>query len=145
MYSSLVNDIGHKLTKQQRRRNSTYSYFIQNTVNKKTRSRRQIYKSSAVAEMGDRGHNRHGPKTGGLLCPFHGELRPCLIQCGLGRGLLPYQVASSSIQPFGHKRHEWKTGGLLWGAATPPNTTSPEPTFTSVPSGILIHPTIWPQ
>jgi len=23
------------------------------------------YKSSAVAEMGDRGHNRHGPKRGG--------------------------------------------------------------------------------
>jgi len=29
-------------------------------------------KSLAVAEMGDRGHNRHGPKRGGLLCPFHG-------------------------------------------------------------------------
>ena len=27
-------------------------------------------KSSAVAEMGDCGHNRHGPKRGGLLCPF---------------------------------------------------------------------------
>jgi len=24
------------------------------------------------------------------------------MQCGRGRGLLPYQVASSSIQPFGH-------------------------------------------
>ena len=30
-------------------------------------------KSSAVAEMGDRGHNRHGPKRGGLLCPFRGS------------------------------------------------------------------------
>jgi len=29
-------------------------------------------KSSAVAEMNDRGHNRHGPKRGGLLCPFRG-------------------------------------------------------------------------
>jgi len=29
-------------------------------------------KSSAVAEMGDRGHNRHGPKRGGPLCPFRG-------------------------------------------------------------------------
>ena len=29
----------------------------------------RIYKSSAVAEIGDRGHNRHGPKRG-LLCPF---------------------------------------------------------------------------
>ena len=28
-------------------------------------------KSSAVAEMGDRGHIRHGPKRGGgVLCPF---------------------------------------------------------------------------
>jgi len=33
-------------------------------------------KSSAVAEMGDRGHNRHGLKRGGLLYPFRGELEP---------------------------------------------------------------------
>jgi len=60
-------------------------------------------KSSAVAEMGDRGHNRHEPKRGGgVLCPFRGALGTRLIRCGLRRGLLPYQVASSSIQPFGH-------------------------------------------
>jgi len=47
------------------------------------------------------------------MCPFRGELGPRLIQCGLGRGLLPYQVASSSIQPFGHNRHEPKTGGCV--------------------------------
>jgi len=29
-----------------------------------------IYKSSAVAEMGDRSHNRHGPKRGGCCAPF---------------------------------------------------------------------------
>jgi len=57
-------------------------------------------KSSAVAEMGDRGHNRHGHKRGGVLCPFRGALGTRLIQRGLC--LLPYQVASSSIQPFGH-------------------------------------------
>ena len=51
-----------------------------------------------------------GRKEGELLCPFRGELRPSLIQCGLGRGLLLYQVASSSIQLFGHNRHEPKTG-----------------------------------
>jgi len=45
-------------------------------------------KSSALAEMGDRGHNRHGPKSGGAAVPFRGELEPHLIQCGLGRGLL---------------------------------------------------------
>ena len=60
------------------------------------------YKSSAVAEMGDRGHNRHGPKREGVLCPFHGAQGTRLIQCGLRRCVLPYQVASSSIQPFGH-------------------------------------------
>jgi len=38
----------------------------------------------------------------GVLCPFRGALGTRLIQSGLRRGLLPYQVASSSIQPFGH-------------------------------------------
>ena len=53
--------------------------------------------------MGNRGHNRHGPKReGGRSAPFTEELGPSLTQCGLGRGLLLYQVASSSIQPFGH-------------------------------------------
>ena len=51
-------------------------------------------------------------KEGDCCVPFAGgELGPGLIQCGLGRGLLPYQVASSSIQPFGHTRHGPKTGG----------------------------------
>jgi len=50
---------------------------------------------------------------GGCCAPFEGELGPRLIQCGLGRGLLPYQVAFSFIQPFGHNRHGSKTG--QWG------------------------------
>ena len=101
--------------------------------------------------MGDRGYNRHGPKRGGCAAvPLsREELGPRLAQCGLGRGLLPYQVASSSIQLFGHNRPEPKTGGCVpfreGGAATPSNTTSPGPTFTSVPSGISIHPAVWPQ
>jgi len=61
--------------------------------------------------MDDRGHNRHGTKRRGLLCPFRGELGLRVIQCGLSRGLLPYQVVSLPIQPFGHNRHEPKTGG----------------------------------
>jgi len=36
---------------------------------------------------------------------FWQELCHHLTQCGLGWGLLPYQVASSSIQPFDHNRH----------------------------------------
>jgi len=100
-------------------------------------------KRSAVAEMGDRGHNRHGPKRGGCCARFAGEqLGPRLTQYGLRRGLLPYQVAPSPTQPFGHNRHQPKTGGYapFRGAATPSNTTSPGPRFTSVPCGILIHP-----
>jgi len=36
----------------------------------------RLYKSSAVAEMGDRGHNRHGPKRGEVLCPFRRSWDP---------------------------------------------------------------------
>jgi len=60
--------------------------------------------------MGNRGHNRRGPKRGRLLYLFRGKLCPRLTQCGLGRGLLLYQVASSSIQPFGHNRYGPKIG-----------------------------------
>ena len=71
--------------------------------------------------MGDRGHNRHGPKRWGMLCPFRGELEPHLVQCGLGRGLLSYQVASSSIQPFATIDMGQKLGGggcafFSWGS-----------------------------
>jgi len=52
----------------------------------------KFHKSSAVAEMGDCGHNTHGPKGGGYCTPFAGELRPHLTQRRLGRGLAPYQV-----------------------------------------------------
>ena len=38
----------------------------------------------------------------GVLCPFREALGNRLIQCGLRQGLLPYQAASSPIQPFGH-------------------------------------------
>ena len=43
-------------------------------------------KSSAVAEMSDRSHNRHGPKTAGRAAvPLsRGELGPRLTQYGLG-------------------------------------------------------------
>jgi len=53
-----------------------------------------------------------GRKEAGAMPLLRWELGPCLTQCGLGRGLLPYQVASSSIQPFGHNRHGPKIG---WG------------------------------
>jgi len=86
----------------------------------------------------------------GAACsaPFAGgQLSPRLTQGGLGRGLLPYQMASSSIRlatiDIGRKlgampRFRGRTG-------SPSNTTSPGPRPTSVPSGILIHPAVWPQ
>ena len=60
-------------------------------------------KNSAVAEMGDRGHNRHGPKRRGAA------------------------VSLSQI------------------ARNPSNTKWPGPRSTSVPSGVFIHPAVWPQ
>jgi len=102
------------------------------------------------------GHNRHGPKIGGVpsfwgggVPPFgEGELGPHLAQCGLGRGLRPYQVA---CYPFSHLAttdmgRKW--GAVpLWGRGTrsPSNTMWPGPRPTCVPSFILFRPTVWSQ
>jgi len=53
-------------------------------------------------------------KEGGVV-PFSGlgGLGPHLTQCGQGRGLPPYQVASWSIQPFCYNRHGPKIGGCV--------------------------------
>jgi len=104
----------------------------------------------SVPDSGRTRNQRHGFMTGwgGAAVQLSRRAGTHLIQCGLCRGLLPYQVVSSCIQPFGHNRHEPKTRGLCpfyGGAATPSNTTSPGSRFTSVPSGILIHPTVWLQ
>jgi len=90
-----------------------------------------------------------GPKIGGV--PFLGGrgAQSHLTQCRLGQGLPPYQVASWSISPFGHNRIGPKTGGglcpLFGGAGSPSNRKSPGPRPTTISSGILIHPAIWPQ
>jgi len=74
--------------------------------------------------MGDHSHNRHGTRGEGCCAPFAGELGHRLTQCGLGQGLLPYQVASSSIQPFGHNRHDQKLGAMpLLGGGLQPHLT----------------------
>ena len=60
-------------------------------------------KSSAVVEMGDRGHNRHGPKRGGGAVQLSRSAgNPANTMWSARRSILPYQVASSSIQPFGN-------------------------------------------
>jgi len=66
-----------------------------------------------------------GRKVGAAMPLSVGVLGPHLTQHGLGRGLPLYQV-----------------GG---GAQYPSITTSPGPRSTSLPSGILIHPAVWPQ
>ena len=91
-----------------------------------------------------------GKKWGTVPMRGGGELGPDLTQCHLGRGLPTYQVAFWSIQPFGHNRHGPKSGWAavplsVQGAGSPSNTMSPGLRPTSVPSGSLIHPTIWPQ
>jgi len=53
-----------------------------------------------------------GRKLGAV--PLSAELDPHLTQCGLSRGLPPYQVASWFSQPFGHSRHGRK-GGMAFG------------------------------
>jgi len=109
-----------------------------------------FYKNSAVAEMGDcLATIDMGRKLGD--CPVLGELGPHVTQCLQGRGLPPYQMASWSIEPFGRSRHGPKIGGsglcpFGWGGAGSPSKTMwPGPRPTSVPSFILIHPTVWPQ
>jgi len=54
------------------------------------------------------------------------------------------------VRLFGHNRHGPKSGGAaqpppFGGAGYPSNTMWPGPRLTSVPSRILIHPTVWPQ
>ena len=66
--------------------------------------------------------------------------------------LIRYLPSANWHRPFGNNRHGPKSGGGLLcpfprlsvgGAGSPSNAVSPGP--TSVPSGSLIHPTVWPQ
>ena len=66
----------------------------------------------APAEMGDHlATIDKGLRRGAAVPLSVGELGPHLTQCRLGRRLLSYQVASSSIQLFDLNRHGPKIGG----------------------------------
>ena len=104
-------------------------------------------KCSTVADMGDHlATTDMGQKWRGL-CPFFGgELGPYLTKCRLGRGLRPYQVASSSIQPFGHNGHGPKIGSLcplFWGAVSPSNIVTGDEAYLH--AKFHLDPTVWPQ
>jgi len=54
----------------------------------------KLNKCSAVVEMGDRLATIDMDQNWGLYPFWEGELGPHVTQCGLGRGLPSYQVAS---------------------------------------------------
>jgi len=105
--------------------------------------------SSTIAEMGDRGHNKHGPKEGAAVPLSQGgagspsnTMRPGLRSTSVPSGIFthpavwPQQTCDEGLRPpppFGE------------GAGSPSNTMSLGPRPTSLPSGILIHPAIWQQ
>jgi len=91
-------------------------------------------------------------ENGELLCPlfFAGGAgsgpnlmspgpRPTSLQSG--RHLDPYRHLATS--DMGRKLKE--SVPPLWGSWSPSNTMWPGPSLTSIPSGILVHPTVWPQ
>jgi len=97
------------------------------------------------------GHNTWAENCGeGCCAPFFGGWSGSPSNTMLpGPRYLPYQVASWSFQPFNHNRHGPKIGGggcsPFGGAGSPSNTMWPGPKPTSVPTFVLIHPTVWPQ
>ena len=82
---------------------------------------------------------------------WEGELGPHLAQCGLERGPLPCQCHLDLTRRLATIDMGRKLGapppfwGGGWVPMIPYNTKSPGPRPTSIPSGILIHPAIWPQ
>jgi len=95
-------------------------------------------------------------KEGGCCAPFAGELCPRLITM--------WPRPSSTTAPNGILSHPaiWPQNGWMnqlsahkwtenWVGAVPfclggaQSPKSPKPKPTSIPSGILIHPAVWPQ
>jgi len=98
-----------------------------------------------MAEMGDRGHNRHGPKTGDRA-PFRGELGPHLTQRRWAKAYLHVKCHLDPSSRLATIDMDQKLeapppfGGV--GACFPSNTMSLGLRPTSLPSGILIHAAI---
>jgi len=91
-------------------------------------------KSSAVAEMDDRGHNRHGPKS---------MLRWCVVSSNKSSAVAEMGDHLATIDMC-RRVGRGCCGGCV-PTGSPSNTVWPGPRPTSLPSGILIHQTIWPQ
>ena len=110
-----------------------------------------IYKSSAVAEMGDHGHNRHAPKRGGGCCASfagRGAGSPSNIMWPGPRSV--YFCTKWHLDPSSRLATidmGLKLGGgcAFLGELGPHLTLSPGLRPTSVPSGIVMHPAVWLQ
>ena len=88
-----------------------------------TRAQQQLKcATAATIDMGRKDDGAAVPLSKGAGTPF-GRL----IQCGVGRGLLPYQVGSSSIQPSAtiDMGQKWVVVGVLFflGVAGSPSNT----------------------
>jgi len=97
--------------------------------------------------MGDRGHNRHGPKRGGAaMLLSRGSWVPSNRMCQNVASAEVYFRTKWHLDPSSHLSTtdmDRKFGG--GGAGSPSNTMSLRLRPTSLPSDILIHPAIWPQ
>ena len=102
-------------------------------------------KSSAVAEMGNSLATIDMGRKWGACPPFlEGELCPRLTQCRL-----VYLPTKWHLDPSGHlaTADMGRKLGMcpFWVSWSPSNTMWQRPRPTSMPSFILIDPTIWPQ
>ena len=114
-------------------------------------------KSSAVAEMGNRGHNRHGQKEGAAVPLSRTPETTSNTMWTVSRSTsVPsgdWHVHPSShlaTIDMGQKLGGGRCAFFLEVAGSPLNTKSPEPRPTSIPSGILSilpigHNRHWPQ
>ena len=80
-------------------------------------------------------------------------MKMCQYTVGAGAGAYHHNNKSSAVAEMGDRlatidrpKSDGAAVPISVGAAgSRSNTVWPEPRPTSVPSGILIHPTIWPQ
>jgi len=93
-----------------------------------------------------------GRKVGGAAVPLSGgELGHHLTQCAMGLGFLRTKWHLDPSSRLATIDMGQIVGGLGCcdllggGAGSPSNTMWPGPRPTSIPSGILIHPAVWPQ
>jgi len=99
--------------------------------------------------MGDRDHNRHGPKRGGLLCPFRGGAGS--LSNTMSAGTRSTSVQSGVfIHPAVWPQETWAKNWVgampfFLGEVGPHRTQSPRPRSACIPSGMLIRPAVCPQ